>query len=66
MCLVFKSDSQTLVDTQKLVAHYQFLVNLVIFVHELLVSMIENNDFIEKIHTLKEASYQSSSSAAVS
>ena len=39
--LVFQSDSQTLVDTQKLVAPQQFHVYLVIFVCEPLVSMIE-------------------------
>ena len=43
--LVYRSDSQTLVDTQKLVAHYQFLVNLVIFVCEPLASIIKNTDF---------------------
>ena len=43
--LAFRSDSQMLVDTQKLVATQQFHVNLAIFVHELLISMIKNTDF---------------------
>ena len=43
--LAFRSDSQTLVDTQKLVAPRKFHVNLVIFVREPLVSMIKNTDF---------------------
>ena len=43
--LAFRSDSQMLVDTQTLVAPQQFNVNLVIFVCELLVSMILNNRF---------------------
>ena len=43
--LAFRSDYQTLVDTQKLVAPQQFHVNLVIFVREPLVSMIKNTDF---------------------
>ena len=39
--LAFRSDSQTLVYTQKLVAPQQFDVNLVIFVRKPLVSMIK-------------------------
>ena len=38
--LAFRSDSQIMADTQKLVAHYHILVNLVILVSEPLVSMI--------------------------
>ena len=47
--LAFRSDSQTLVDTQKLVAPQQFHVNLVIFVREPLVSMIKNTDYEHEI-----------------
>ena len=43
--LAFRSDSQTLVDTQKLVAPQQFHVNLAIYLREPLVSMIKNTDF---------------------
>ena len=39
--LAFRSDSQTLGDTQKLVASQQFHVNLVILVREPLISMIK-------------------------
>ena len=39
--LAFRSDSQTLVDTQKLVAPQQYSLNLDIFVREPLVSMIK-------------------------
>ena len=38
-----------LVDTQKLIAPQQFHVNLVIFVHEPLESMIKNTYLTEKI-----------------
>ena len=44
--LAFRSDSKTLVDTQKLVALQQFHVNLVIFVRKPLVGMIKNIDLI--------------------
>ena len=43
--LAFRSDSQTLVDTQRMVAPQQFWVNLVIFVCEPLVSMIKKHWF---------------------
>ena len=47
--LAFRSDSQTLVDTQKLVAPQLFQVNLIIFTCKPLVSMIKNTDLTEKV-----------------
>ena len=40
--LAFRSDSQMLIDTQKLVTPQQFHVNLVIFVRKPLVRMIKH------------------------
>ena len=40
--LAFRSDSQTLVDTQKLVAPERFRVNSTIFAHDPLVTMMKN------------------------
>ena len=47
--LALRSDSQTLVDTQKLVTPQQFYVNFVIFVRKPLVRMIKNNELMKKV-----------------
>ena len=47
--LVFRSDSQTLVDALKLVAPQQFHVKLVIFVRKPLVGKIKNIDLMKKV-----------------
>ena len=51
--LALRCDSQTLVDTQKLVAPQQLNVNLVIFVRKPLVRMIKNNDLTHFLSILR-------------
>ena len=54
----FRSDSQTLADTQKLVAPQQFHVNNVIFASKPLVSMIKNTGFKRFLSHLRKINHQ--------